>query len=776
MKYWPLFLLVLFPIFGNCQEGTETLPDTAPLDWSDDDFSIRVMDGAHSFIDAKIEETVRRIPSLPREGEARRKIIEESRLELRERLGVVDERVAPHLEFLHSNPVGFEGEPSSLRVADGPGFQVFSVRWGVLPEYSAEGLYINPVSEEPGTTSPPLMVLMPDADDTPEDILGLTPKLPPHQQIGLRFAMAGFRILIPAPLNRERYSGKKGDQTNREWIYRQAFQMGRHPLGYDVQTMLAAVDWFSLQFPGAEVTASGYGEGGRAALYGAAIDTRIRHAFVSGAFAARDQAWSEPIYRNIFGLLPHHSDAAVAALIYPRPLLLEHTSFPHVTDQKGEIKTPDFPSVEEEFQRVGTVLNLLSPPAQFFLTEAAEDARGDYPSVAGFLQAIGRETDISRTPPLALMIDERIGFDPATRHLRIREGIQREIQSKVDASDLARDEFFFYTAEPGLKRGGWSTEKSHEHLSPLTFLNHSGDFRTRFEEKVIGVFDEEALPLHPRSRKIRETDAWTAWDVVLDVYPGFEAWGVLVMPKGIPAGEKRPVVVCQHGRNGVPLDTVDAGKTAYNDFAAKLAERGFITFAPHNLYRGEDRYRWLDRKANLIGGSLFTFLIASHRQTVAWLKSLPQVDEKRIAFYGLSYGGESAMRIPAVITDYCLSICSGDFNQWTRKVADPDFPGSFMNSTEWEMPYWNMGVTFDYAELAGLIFPRPFYVERGHHDLVATDQWVAHEYAKVRFLYSRFDLGEKTGIEFFHGGHSIHGVGTFAFLHRYLDWPTPPTP
>ena len=70
---------------------------------------------------------------------------------------------------------------------------------------------------------------------------------------------------------------------------------------------------------------------------------------------------------------------------------------------------------------------------------------------------------------------------------------------------------------------------------------------------------------------MRETDAWTAWDVLLDVYPGFEAWGTLVMLKNIPAGEKRPVVVCQHGRNGVPLDTIDAGKSAYSDYAARLA-------------------------------------------------------------------------------------------------------------------------------------------------------------------------------------------------------------
>ena len=774
----PALVVLSAPSLCLCQD-LETLPDTAPLDWTDEDFSVRIMDGAHAFVDAEIATAAARTVSQPLEAEARAAFVTASRLALREKLGVVDERTAPALEFISLNPVDFEGEPSSMRVAEGPGFRVHAVRWPVLPGFFAEGLYINPVAEEPGAPAPPLMVLMPDADETPEDILGMTPRLPSHQQIGLRFAMAGFRLLIPAPVNRERYGGPDGkderllrtDQTHREWIYRQAFQMGRHPLGYDVQTMLAAVDWFALQFPGSEVTAAGYGEGGRAAMYAAAVDDRFRHAFISGAFASRAAAWEEPIYRNLFDLISDHGDAEVGALLFPRPLLLEHTTFPEVKEQKGALTTPTYASVEGEFQRIAKVLNALSTPAGFFLTEAANGARGDYPSVAGFLQAIGREPDISRTPPLALLIDERIGFDPAAREARVFAGMQEHVQSLLDGSDKARNEFYFYCAEPGLRRGSWSTEKTHDRLSPLNFMTRSEEWRERFETEIIGRFDEDLLPLRPRTRKVRETDAWTAWDVVLDVYPGFEAWGTLVLPKNIPAGEKRPVVVCQHGRDGVPLDTIDGGKTAYSDYAARLAERGFITFAPHNLYRGEDRYRWLDRKANLIGGTLFTFITASHRQTLTWLKTLPEVDGKRIAFYGLSYGGETAMRVPAVIPDYCLSICSGDFNQWTRKVADPDFPGGFMKSIEWEMPYWNMGARFDCAEMAGLIFPRPFFVERGQHDLVSTDEWVAHEYAKVRYLYARFGMEDKTGIEFFHGGHSINGEASFEFLHNHLGWP-----
>ena len=37
----------------------------------------------------------------------------------------------------------------------------------------------------------------------------------------------------------------------------------------------------------------------------------------------------------------------------------------------------------------------------------------------------------------------------------------------------------------------------------------------------------------------------------------------------------------------------------------------------------------------------------------------------------------------------------------------------------------------------------------------------------------RTHLPERTAIEFFSGPHTIHGVGTFAFLHKHLKWPEP---
>jgi cephalosporin-C deacetylase-like acetyl esterase len=298
------------------------------------------------------------------------------------------------------------------------------------------------------------------------------------------------------------------------------------------------------------------------------------------------------------------------------------------------------------------------------------------------------------------------------------------------------------------------------------------EYRETFRNEVIGAFDEPLLPPKARSRKWHETDKWTAYEVVLDVWPEVFAYGILLMPKDIKPGERRPVVVCQHGLEGRPVDTILGDHPAYHDFAAKLCERGFITFAPQNLYIFTDRFRTLQRKANPLGKTLFSIIVPQHQQITDWLKTLPQVDGGRIGFYGLSYGGKSAMRIPSLVKNYCLSICSADFNEWVWKNASTRSPYSYVWTMEYEIFEWDLGSTFNYAEMAALIAPRPFMVERGHFDGVAPDETVGHEFGKVRHHYAaRLGLGDHCQIEWFVGPHTINGQGTFDFLHQHLAWP-----
>ncbi|TWU25242.1 Dienelactone hydrolase family protein [Novipirellula galeiformis] len=739
----------------------ETLAGTKPLEWPESDLSGRLMTGAHKFVESRIAVANEKRHEFEIDDSQRTSL----RSELQTVLGVVEKRLPPQLE-----QYGDQANPAL--VAEGDRFRVFQVRWPVFANVFGEGLWVQQKESAVGRC-----VVVPDADQSPEQLLGLTDGLGPKEQIARRLAASGFDLIIPTIISREKMQTDderilRAEMTDREWIYRQAFHMGRHVIGYDLQRVFAAIDCFANQHEdNKQIGIVGYGEGGLIALHAAAIDDRIDSTLVSGYFDSSDAAWSEPIYRNVWQRSKRLGNAEVASLITPRGLLIEHSEFPTVTRHKGDIVTPPTDRVQSAFKRIRETASEQRP--QLILGDNDRPAtRWSDKAFTAFLDRFGAEETATEIDGL---VDRRAdaALRMAQRQKRCTDQAEQHVQSLVRQSEHIRDDFFLYKVHPEWKHRPWSTNKTHDVNADDVFVKATKELRERFTTEAMGRFDAPLMQPNARTRKVAETDKWTAYDVVLDVHESLFAWGTLLIPKDLEPGERRPVVVCQHGRNGIPRDTIDSGKNAYNDYAAKLAERGFITLAPHNLYRGEDKYRWLDRKANAIGCTLFSFIIPSHDQMLRWLDSLPFVDGDRIAFYGLSYGGESAVRIPTALPKYCLSICSGDFNQWTRKVASTDQPFSFMRSTEWEMPYWNLGHTFDYAEMTYLMYPRPFMVERGHHDGVGRDHWVAHEFAKVRWLYAQFGKSDRVGIEFFLGGHSIHGEGTFEFLHKHLNWPPP---
>ena len=744
-----------------------TLPGTAPLTW-EGDLSERMMDGAHRFVERKLDESVQNRERFWHRDftsrQAYERSVEDNRQRFMASIGVVDPRVPVAIERFGDND-------DTATVAETSVYRIYQVRWPVLDGVSGEGLLLEPRTRPRG-----YVVALPDADQTPEQITGLAAGVPGEAQFARRLAENGFTVIVPVMIDRTtRWSGhpdiRRTDQSHREWIYRQAFHMGRHVIGYEVQKVLAAVDWIKRQEgTDARVGVAGYAEGGLIAFYAAAVDTRIDAALVSGYFDSRQHVWSEPIYRNVWGLLREFGDAELATLIAPRALIVEYSRVPDLPGPRGNLATPAFDTVRSEFARIEKLM-----PAGFqqrHLVSGAgkgEAGPGSPEALQRFLQALGGPSRL--TALAAAPTERRRSFDAPNRQQRQVMELEHHVQKLVRDSEHVRERFFLHKVAPEFADETWTRELRREPKSPDKFIEGSKWYRKYLAEEVLGQFDEPFVPFNPRTRQIYDTERWSGYEVALDVWPEVFAWGILLVPKDLKPAERRPVVVCQHGRGSVPKDVVEGDDAYYHNFAARLADQGFIVFAPHNLYRGEDRYRWLSRKANGVKASLFSFIIGQHDQLLRWLGTLPFVDASRIAFYGLSYGGETAVRVPTVLEGYRLSICSGDFNSWTRKVAATDERFSFMYTIEWEMPYFNMGNTFDYAELTYLMLPRPFMVERGHQDRVARDQWVAHEYAKVRSLYAQFGLGDRTAIEYFNGGHTINGQGTFEFLHEQLNWP-----
>jgi cephalosporin-C deacetylase-like acetyl esterase len=306
--------------------------------------------------------------------------------------------------------------------------------------------------------------------------------------------------------------------------------------------------------------------------------------------------------------------------------------------------------------------------------------------------------------------------------------------------------------------------------SPERWKESTQFYRNYVWDEVIGRLPAPTVPANPRTRLIYDEPKFRGYEVMLDVWPGVYAYGILLVPRSVKPGQRLPVVVCQHGLEGRPQDTADprVDSRYYHAFAARLAEQGFVTFAPQNPYIGEDRFRIIQRIAHPQKLALFSFILGQHQRVLEWLSAQPFVDSSRIGFYGLSYGGKTAVRVPPLLEGYALSICSADFNEWVWKTTSVESKYSYLLTREYDMIEFDFANVVNYSDLANLMAPRPFMVERGHRDEVAPDEWVAYEYAKVRRFYAMLGIPEKTEIEFFNGPHTINGKGTFEFLKKHL--------
>lgn len=805
---------------GLLPEAPSVLPGTSPLT-AEGDLASQMIDGIHRFLDKyaavvkerRLDRWNALIPPGESPAEPQRAAVLNNLTELRSRLrhicGVRD-NLAPS-PILRVRAAVSE-DP---RVAFSPSVDIYEVSWSAFDDVTGEGLLLVPRQR------PPLahVVAVPDADQSPEEISGLNPETQPERAWAMRLAQAGCQVLVPTLVGRQIRPLYRVKLTQREYLYRPAYELGRHIVGFEVEKVLAGLEALRRSASEGAITGSdnqeeiplaiaGWGEGGLVALLAAALcggdglvwpqrrpnpglpstmwmpeketgsepargPLQVVAVMVSGFFGPRELMWQEPIDRNIFGFVKDFGAAELVALAAPAQVIVDKTTGPEVVVPAGLGGSPGKlgrvigPEVEAEFRRAHDLVARLKrvlPAAELPISvdEAVEMAGVSEKAIAALLRKIsGAETVTVPEIPTVSRVRET---DPVAREARQIRELERHVMWLLEESRFVRRERFPYT------------DTSVDRRVPLEeYEKIIARERESFYGEVIGKIDWPVAPLVASSRLWRTTEAWVGYEVVIDVFPpDVFAYGILLVPRDLKPGERRPVVVCQHGLEGRPQETIEGNHRAYHDFAARLAERGFVVFAPQNPYIFQDRFRLLQRKLNPLGCTLFSVIIPQHAQIIEFLKAQPFVDPGRIAFYGLSYGGKTAMRVPAVLTDYCLSICSADFNEWVWKNAAINTRGqySYVFTIEYEIFEFDLGSTFNYAEMAALIAPRPFMVERGHLDGVAPDETVAYEFAKVRYLYAVvLGVPERCEIEWFVGPHTIHGVRTFAFLHRFLRWP-----
>jgi len=330
------FILILvwnFSLYAQVVNSEENLSDTKILSSDEiDGFRSKMMNEVRSYFEQEIKsspldrETVwhRNYQSIPEYLNS----TSPNREHFQKITGVIDQRCGTEELIFDKTTL------RKAQIAETNKYIVYRIHWPVFGGVTGEGLWLEPRSKALAQ-----IVALPDADWTPEMLTGLSSGVPSEAQFAGKLAAAGCRVIIPLLINREdKWSGNPDvcmtNEPHREFIYRRAYEVGRHIIGYEIQKVLAIVDWFTNQNmtnqTNLPIAVAGYGEGGLIAFYSAAIDQRINGALVSGYFQEREEIWKEPIYRNIWGLLNEFGDAEIAGLIAPRTLVIEACKGPEL--------------------------------------------------------------------------------------------------------------------------------------------------------------------------------------------------------------------------------------------------------------------------------------------------------------------------------------------------------------------------------------------------------------------------------------------------------------
>ena len=123
----------------------------------------------------------------------------------------------------------FGDDDAPALVAEEDAFRAYQVRWPVLEGVHGEGLLLEPKRRRAGLMSSPF----PTRTRRRNRLRASAPASRAGSQFARRLAANGFRVVVPTLVSRGiTFSGNPRiamtNQSHREWIYRQAYQMGRH--------------------------------------------------------------------------------------------------------------------------------------------------------------------------------------------------------------------------------------------------------------------------------------------------------------------------------------------------------------------------------------------------------------------------------------------------------------------------------------------------------------------------------------------------------------------
>ncbi|HHZ93229.1 TPA: hypothetical protein EYN98_15125 [Candidatus Poribacteria bacterium] len=280
-------------------------------------------------------------------------------------------------------------------------------------------------------------------------------------------------------------------------------------------------------------------------------------------------------------------------------------------------------------------------------------------------------------------------------------------------------------------------------------------------KECLGPFPEKPVPLNSRVISTEKFEKFTLHRVIYDSRSDSPVPAYLLIPHGIR--EKSPAVLCIHGHVPEGKANLVFGDGQYGvPYGRELAEQGLVTLCPDNAGMGERAHPsggcdFLWRRLNLLGHDLTGYRVYDLIRSVDYLQSLSEVDETRIGIAGLSGGCWLGIVHAALDPRVQAAILSGYFTTFAQT--------SWFGHCICHHPK-GIGELCEMPDIAGLIAPRPIFVEWGNQD---TSRPVHPAFEITQKIYSVANAEDQITLHEFEGGHVFSGQRSLPWLIQELS-------
>lgn len=303
-----------------------------------------------------------------------------------------------------------------------------------------------------------------------------------------------------------------------------------------------------------------------------------------------------------------------------------------------------------------------------------------------------------------------------------------------------------------------------DYSSEKAFIASTKRFRLAFERSIgyppPGSPDNEP----PVFNQIGEDAIGTYYRVKISVLPGVHAVGIYIAPKG--AKGRVPLVISMHGGGGSPEVALFHGGGNYHDMVRGAAKRGYAVFAPTHLFFAEgfprDVRNSTDERMRLVGTSLTAVEVAKISRSLDVLLKRPEIDPKRVAMVGLSYGGYYTLvatalepRIKVAVSSCYYGVQEGRYEQ-----SETGIPSDFR--------FHDRFTLFNDSELTALICPRPLEIQAGKSDAPSHREMGKRLAPKSAEYYQGLGKSDNFRFVLFDGGHDFWDATAWEWVGKHF--------